>query len=905
MKTSNIKQILVAIALVSVIGHAAETPPRIAASEQATAVSSNARPSILGTISDTEGNPVPGATVFVASAWPKVGRSVLCPSCYADCAKQAVTDAQGRFRIDNLSSDLGFQLLAAAKGFSPVSHSVKNPGGESVSLEMNRPKGGETPDKRATGRVIDPQGNPVAGASIECNGVTVGSTTSDGSRAGVESIAITDAEGTFVMNATKPFDSVSVVVCAKGWAPVRADIRPAMKGPEIRLNAGVSVSGILMHEGKPLAGATMGLVQTDRASSGFFGAMKVATAADGRFTFYAVPGNSEYQLHGVADSTKEIGGVPSRVIKTGDTGVDFAAGEITLVPGYTLAGRVRLTDNKALPAHTRLMLTREDAWDQSIVELPSDGSFRFLHVTAGVVNLRLGLDGYRPTVRNSSNPHKSTFTLGGTISGDKTNLVLEFEPGPLQDRSELFASMPLQGAETLLPTNLPEQDAGATKTRREAREAREGQHWQNLLQNAKPARFEGRVVNDETPAKPVAEATITIVAVDKPQARKAFHFELMPDSPLLGKTVVTDSDGRFDLGELPPNINVSAIVIATSTLPGRIRGPNTTDAPACVLEKASATAAAHVCGVVVSENGPIQSALVEISGWMHDGKRQYPSGYPITAATEATGRFELPLSEPFEKASIRVSARGFAPAFFDGLTPDDNARILKMVLGARVTGRLIKDGKPFPGIAMIAEQQSKRTNTPCVSFTGMTDADGSFTLEHLVPGLEYQVMPQFESISPVAACSPKHVPELKDGQLFNAGTLEAEEGVKLSGRVYCKDGKLPAFGLILSHPDEGNETPWDTLQVQCDETGRFNIPHVKPGTVTLRRQSRSYRLTNSNISASDSGGSTLSGRLAADKTDLVIEIEPDDSASSSELPAPPLHGAETSPPEATAASKFK
>jgi len=80
---------------------------------------------------------------------------------------------------------------------------------------------------------------------------------------------------------------------------------------------------------------------------------------------------------------------------------------------------------------------------------------------------------------------------------------------------------------------------------------------------------------------------------------------------------------------------------------------------------------------------------------------------------------------------------------------------------------------------------------------------------------------------------------------------------------------------------------------------------VKKGTVTLSREFRSYRLAKSNISASDSGGTTLSGRLDADKTDLVIEIEPDDAANNSKLPAPPLHGAETSLPEATGASKFK
>ncbi len=60
------------------------------------------------------------ATLFIATAGPKVGTSPFCPSCYADCQKSAKADTEGKFEIKSLDPQLRFQVLAVATGFKPA-----------------------------------------------------------------------------------------------------------------------------------------------------------------------------------------------------------------------------------------------------------------------------------------------------------------------------------------------------------------------------------------------------------------------------------------------------------------------------------------------------------------------------------------------------------------------------------------------------------------------------------------------------------------------------------------------------------------------------------------------------------------------------------------------------------------
>src|SRR3954466_12135001 len=66
---------------------------------------------LTGKVTDSAGKPIPAATVMIFYAGVKKGYSTYCPSCYADCGKRALSDADGAFVIKDLSADLWFTLL--------------------------------------------------------------------------------------------------------------------------------------------------------------------------------------------------------------------------------------------------------------------------------------------------------------------------------------------------------------------------------------------------------------------------------------------------------------------------------------------------------------------------------------------------------------------------------------------------------------------------------------------------------------------------------------------------------------------------------------------------------------------------------------------------------------------------
>ncbi len=77
----------------------------------------SARATISGTVRNAQGRPVIGATVQIHSAGVRVGTSLFCPTCYADCGKNSKTDQQGRFAISSLDPRLVFRLQVIAPGY--------------------------------------------------------------------------------------------------------------------------------------------------------------------------------------------------------------------------------------------------------------------------------------------------------------------------------------------------------------------------------------------------------------------------------------------------------------------------------------------------------------------------------------------------------------------------------------------------------------------------------------------------------------------------------------------------------------------------------------------------------------------------------------------------------------------
>src|ERR1700727_3879578 len=72
---------------------------------------------IEGIVSDANREPLSQAAVFVYSARLKKGYATVCPTCWVDCGKSALTDRQGRFVLHELDGKLKFRLLIVKGGY--------------------------------------------------------------------------------------------------------------------------------------------------------------------------------------------------------------------------------------------------------------------------------------------------------------------------------------------------------------------------------------------------------------------------------------------------------------------------------------------------------------------------------------------------------------------------------------------------------------------------------------------------------------------------------------------------------------------------------------------------------------------------------------------------------------------
>jgi peroxiredoxin/protocatechuate 3,4-dioxygenase beta subunit len=410
------------------------------------------RPTLTGTIMDAAGKPLSGATIFISTAAPKVGVGVLCPSCYADCRKQTTSDTAGQFTISSLDPDLRFQLLVVAKDHQPKFVAKVDPAEEPIKVTLKPRTGGETPDKRLAGRVIGPEGEPIAGAVVNIRGVTRGESTRFGGNTDIDPLAVSDERGEFVINGQTTFEAAGVDVVARGFAKgIFQRLSTGDKVHELKLAEGAAVKGRVLKNGKPLAGVEIGVSGTERSSEIYVGNYSVATDAEGRFLFVNLPAQTSYQLYGLMKSFGPHGGIPAQVVRTGNDGDTFDTGELTVKPGFTVAGEIRLKDGKPVPADTRVLLSRENAWDSQQTIASTNGRFRFENVPAESVGLSTRIKGYQMSPRNGSIDPLNPYHLIGRVHTNKLDLIVEFVPGEKTERLEgdqmSLREEPLRGVE--------------------------------------------------------------------------------------------------------------------------------------------------------------------------------------------------------------------------------------------------------------------------------------------------------------------------------------------------------------------------------------------------------------------------------------------------------------------------
>ncbi len=698
----------------------------------------DARPDLAGSVRDTNGTALTNASVFIFTAGPRKGAGIMCPSCYADCRKSAATGPEGKFEIAALDPNLIFEVLILAPGHLPTFINKVDPAQGPLEARIKpRATTNLPPSQVVFGRVVNAANEPVARAVVSIHGTRVGNTTSSRPPKGLDPLAVTDDQGEFALYSTVKFDALELSLQASGYA--RANATEVRGGPDRRvfkMTTGATVTGRVLWQGRPLTNITMGIVGTDRGEGRFTGESVIATQPDGKFLFVNLPPNREYALYGRMETLQPYGVIPLQTIKVKGDDSLTKVGDIKVIPGHRLAGRVELSDGKPLPKNTHLMLDRPEGWDNLVVELAADGRFEFTNVPAESVTVDSRVPHYRLSARNASLSRLNPFELVGKITGDKTNLLVLLEPG--SDLPSDYSSgevnlenLPLTGAEGKLADP-------------------------NLIT------ITGKVTDAQT-GKPLSKFRVTPGWSMDEEAGNWVEWR--------HHRAVDGADGQFQL-QVSLQTGVALVLVeAEGYLPVK-SGPLNRQHAACSLQLQPGTGPrglvqmpdgspatnVAVCYLVAGER-----AVLLASG----GFGGPPEGLRSISRTSSTGEFSF-APKIGDGELFAAAPAGFASCQTAKLA--GGAARLVLQPWARIHGRLLKDGKPalreplnlFPA----AQVQSALIPEGTV-----TDDEGGFAFERVPPG-DLVISTRARAAQPGAwTMQPQKKFTVQPGQELDLGTI--------------------------------------------------------------------------------------------------------------------------------------
>jgi hypothetical protein len=255
-----------------------------------------------------------------------------------------------------------------------------------VGLAQGVVKARSGPANVLSGVVFDPEGKPVSGAMLTPRGYMLGNDRMIGPMEKVALSVVANDKGEFKIDTLIPVDSLDVEVRAKGFAPYFFQQVAVGHRQTLALERGVTVVGRVVRNGKPLAGVAMVVTWTERRSDGFSGPREAVTDEDGHFEIPNVTAHRAIFLYGRMSSLTGRGALPRESFTTGDNGstLDVAAikGDLNLERGFTVFGRVILSDGKPVPKGSRVNLVRAGCADNQTVEIGGNGEFAICDVPA-------------------------------------------------------------------------------------------------------------------------------------------------------------------------------------------------------------------------------------------------------------------------------------------------------------------------------------------------------------------------------------------------------------------------------------------------------------------------------------------------------------------------------------------
>ncbi len=358
--------------------------------------------------------------------------------------KSAQTDDAGDFVIRSLDPSLIFRVLVVREGYKPMFIEKVDPLQSAIRAELapidkERFKDGHF----VRGRMIDPEGKPVVGAEISPYWFKTESFW--GNKPGIlDPVAVSNQDGAFLMTSNSPIEYVDVKIKARGFAgKIAAALVPGNAEATITLNRGALLAGRVVYKGKPLPRVGVGYVTVNRAIGGppenrthYIDRAEIATDDEGRFLFSNVNASDGLYVYGLMSSLKTYGAIPIHEIQTGGDRTTTDVGDLAVVDGHKVAGKIVLDDGQSVPPHTRILVSRELAWDSQIIELDDRGRFEATGVPAEGITISSAIRGYHLSPRNACASPANPGLLEGMVDRDLAGLRILYEKGNTPPRPD-------------------------------------------------------------------------------------------------------------------------------------------------------------------------------------------------------------------------------------------------------------------------------------------------------------------------------------------------------------------------------------------------------------------------------------------------------------------------------------
>ena len=352
--------------------------------------------SIRGRVLDQDDQPIVGAVVCINSATPKENANTNPSQSSPDCGTIAVTDQHGQFQFADVSDESILSITAGATNYrGMINRSVDPTATDDLEFQLTKL---DTSDngRLVTGRLVSPEGVPVAGAAITINRNAQMITLPQPTTGAVTPSTVSDLEGGFALHIPGPMSSVTVKIEASGYAP---SLSPALHvgrtNPPIQINAGTSLTGRLVANGEPVAGLMLEVVQQNRSLGNLITPRKTRTAEDGTFRIDLLPPMAEFTLCSpLGQSTGTA--LPVTLVTTPRAGMLADLGDVAVGPSHRLTVKLISFGGQPIPTGARCYLKQKHASSPDYQSFSSSNGYTltFQGVASEVVELGIAVDGY-------------------------------------------------------------------------------------------------------------------------------------------------------------------------------------------------------------------------------------------------------------------------------------------------------------------------------------------------------------------------------------------------------------------------------------------------------------------------------------------------------------------------------